>query len=211
MDRAEAKKIYNDPDYWNVKPYDGTGYSDVYAGIADLVGQCIGLPIESTWNDFFRVRYTNKQVIEIGCARGWLLKDVRDRGGLIAGFDVSEYIVSKSPVKDFIRIGFVEDGTPYANDQFDIGFSVENLEHLIDLDAGLKEIHRILKNGAFFYFSAGLDDDEGRHVNLITPEEWQKRVEAAGFEVLWPETNKFRSHRLCKEYNWNAFICKAVK
>lgn len=209
--KEELVKIYNDPNYWNVKPYDGTGYSDVYAGIIDLVGQIIGLPIESRWNDFFRCRYTNKQVVEFGCARGWLLKDVQDRGGLISGVDLSSYIVAKSPVKSFIHVGFVEDGTPFNTDQFDIGFAIENLEHLYDLDAGLKEIHRVMKPGGIFYFSAGTDEDEGRHINIMNRHDWRTKIEKFGFKVMEDETSKFRKHRLCEEYGWNAFITKIVK
>lgn len=211
LTKADIKTIYNNPDYWNISPYDGTGYSDVYAGIIDLVGQCIGLPIESRWNDFFRCRYTNKQVVEIGCARGWLLKDIRDRGGLIAGVDVSEYVTKLSPVKDFIHVGFIEDGTPFNKDQFDIGFAVENLEHLIDLKAGLKEIHRIIKPNGIFYFSAGLDADENRHINLMSREDWRKTVEEAGFKVMEEETKKFLAHRLAREYGWNSYITRVVK
>lgn len=211
MNRDDIKRIYNDPDYWNIKPYDGTGYSDVYAGIIDLVGQCIGLPLESRWNDFFRCRYHNKQVVEIGCARGWLLKDIQDRGGLIAGVDVSDYIVKKSPVKDFIHIGMIEDGTPFSDNQFDIGFAVENLEHLLDLDSGLDEIHRIIKPNGIFYFSAGTDEDEGRHINIMNRASWRSKMQEHGFEIMEDETSKFRAHRLCEEYGWNAFITRVKK
>ena len=211
LTKADIKRIYNDPNYWNVSPYDGTGYSDVYAAIVDLVGQIIGLPIVSKWNDFFRCSYTNKQVLEVGCARGWLLKDVRDRGGAIAGVDVSDCVVGLSPVKDSIYVGFIEDGTPFPSNQFDIAFAVENLEHLIDLDAGLKEIHRMMKPGGYFYFSAGLDADEDRHINIISRDEWRKRVEDAGFEVDDAMTEKFMEHRLHKEYKWNSFITRAKK
>lgn len=211
LTREDIKRIYNDPDYWNVKPYDGTGYSDVYAGIVDLVGQCIGLPIESKWNDFFRCRYTNKQVIEIGCARGWLLKDVQDRGAVIAGVDVSTYVTSMSPVKGYIHVGMIEDGTPFNTSQFDIGFAIESLEHLIDLSGGLKEIHRVIKKEGYFYFSAGQDDDEGRHINMLSEADWRKTLIDHGFVVDEEKTKKFREHRLCREYRWNAYICKVVK
>lgn len=100
---------------------------------------------------------------------------------------------------------------PFADGYFSSGFSNSVLEHIPDLHLVLSETARVMKKGALFLFCvpnhrwrenlfvAGFLSRIGlkglanvyvrlftrisRHVNMLSPEEWERRLNQAGFEL----------------------------
>jgi SAM-dependent methyltransferase len=100
---------------------------------------------------------------------------------------------------------------PFPDGYFASGFSNSVLEHIPDLQQVLNETARVMKKGALFLFCVPnhrwqenlsisgflkriglkglakayvrLFTRISRHVNMLSPEEWEKRLNAAGFEM----------------------------
>ncbi len=92
---------------------------------------------------FERFKLKDKKVLELGCAKGFLIKVLRDLEVEAYGLDFSEFAVNCSEVKEFITLGdarhfkelnFLEDG-------FDLIVSFNFLECLTE-----KEIINLVEN-----------------------------------------------------------------
>lgn len=89
------------------------------------------------------------QVLEVGCGRGNILRElqsIRQFSGYY-GIDVAPYIINMNK-EEFSNINW-DVGTayhiPYSDGKFDICYSHYVLEHLIYIEAALKEMMRVLK------------------------------------------------------------------
>lgn len=69
--------------------------------------------------------------------------------------------------------------------KFDMVFSSHCLEHAVDIVQTLKEIRRVLKDGAHLFMSVPLGFDmSDEHLLFHGPSEWIGMLTAAGFEVI---------------------------
>ncbi|MCP6727655.1 MAG: class I SAM-dependent methyltransferase, partial [Patescibacteria group bacterium] len=93
---------------------------------------------------------SGKKVLEIGCAKGFVVEDLREFGADCYGLDISSYAISKSTdiVKPFLTIA---DGrthlSKYADNEFDVVFSLRFLECIDEkeLPALISVMNRISK------------------------------------------------------------------
>lgn len=113
-----------------------------------------------------------KKVLEIGCAKGFLIKDLRDMGVDAWGIDVSQYAIDncESEVAPYLKVGDVRTAlSQYKNREFDIVFSLRFLECISeeDLPNLISETNRISK----FQFH-GIDEDGNENFYLLNPLEW---------------------------------------
>lgn len=72
------------------------------------------------------------KVLEIGCAKGFLVKHLRDNGVEAWGIDVSDYAISQAPenIKDFVQVWDATEPLPFKDNEFDAVISYEVLEHI---------------------------------------------------------------------------------
>ena len=97
-------------------------------------------------------------ILDVGCGQGLLLKKLRTRaaqGSTFFGVDISPKlceIARKNNPEATITVGDVEALT-YADNSFDIITMTEVLEHLLDFNKALSEIHRVLKSGGILIVS----------------------------------------------------------
>lgn len=140
--------------YWDDEQY-GVGYGGYrydgrYAGCVDRMIAHYGLPIGSS-------------VLEIGCAKGFILFEFFKRGMKVAGIDLSAYAVENAvpEVKPFIVNGSCE-RLPWPADSFDFVYSKETLPHLSEaqLVPAVAEAKRVCKNdNIFFEVQVGNDEE----------------------------------------------------
>lgn len=93
----------------------------------------------------------NKKVLEIGCAKGFLVKDLRDMGVDAYGLDVSLYALNNAEeeVKPYLYLGDAKtDLSQFARNEFDVVLSRWFLECLDpnDIQGVISEMGRIGKN-----------------------------------------------------------------
>lgn len=154
---------------------------------------CGPIPYEEPehWVEFFGMiadRIVNdlhpRTVLDAGCAMGYLVAALRDRGVEAYGVDISEYAISKvrEDVRPFCRVASLTEAFPNDLPQhYDLVVTIEVLEHLYAED-GQKAIANLCKHADTVLFSSTPDDFEERtHVNVQQREYWAKLFFEQGF------------------------------
>jgi len=98
------------------------------------------------------------RALDIGCGGGFLAEEFARLGLRVVGVDPSavsietarRHAAANGLDLDY-RVGFGE-RLPVADDEFDLAYSCDVLEHVSDLDAVISETARALEPGGFFLF-----------------------------------------------------------
>ena len=90
-----------------------------------------------------------EKVLDVGCAKGFLVKDFFDLGIQSLGIDISKYAIDNSllEIKDKLIIGSA-DKLPFPDDTFDAVVSINTI-HNLDREKckqAIKEMQRVSKN-----------------------------------------------------------------
>jgi cyclopropane fatty-acyl-phospholipid synthase-like methyltransferase len=73
------------------------------------------------------------RILDVGCAKGFLVKMLREMGVESYGVDVSEYAISNAPsnIKPYLyRVDVERERIPFHDEFFDFVISVSTFEHL---------------------------------------------------------------------------------
>lgn len=120
------------------------------------------------------------RVLDVGCALGFLVEGLRERGVEAFGIDVSSFAIGEvfEPIKPFCREASATDD--FAGD-YDLITVIEVLEHM---PAG--EAERAIENicghtNDVLFSSTPFDHREATHVNVRPPEYWAEQFARWGF------------------------------
>lgn len=91
-----------------------------------------------------------KKVLEIGCAKGFMVKDLRDLGVDAYGVDVSQYAIDncEPEVTPYLYVGDARtELSQFSNNEFDLVYSLRFLECVSEIDIPnlISEMKRISK------------------------------------------------------------------
>jgi glycosyltransferase involved in cell wall biosynthesis/predicted TPR repeat methyltransferase len=146
--------------------------------------------------------------LEVGCAKGELVGELRRRGVECVGTDLSHYSVaagSQELTGRALAAASIAD-LPFPDDTFDLVVAIEVLEHVpIELvEPALRELWRVSRHHVFVtvqnttaaepsHFFADLT-----HVSMKPLAWWQDQFARAGFEMLALELplGEFRNHQI---------------
>ena len=117
-------------------------------------------------------------VLELGCGNGemWLgKKDVFDRCFRLILSDLSEGMLksAKEKLKDLNKIEYRKidiEEIPFPDNEFDVVIANMMLYHVKDLDRGLKEVARVLKDDGTFYCATYGENGMMEHIELMFDE-----------------------------------------
>ena len=112
-------------------------------------------------------------VLEVGCARGFVIKLLNDNGIYSVGVDTSTWAVSKRVHENVIRCN-VANGLPFKDNEFDLVCSFDFLEHIpeVCVQFVVDEIKRVGKRSYHsIYEKRGGGDTDVTHVTL-KPMDW---------------------------------------
>lgn len=118
-------------------------------------------------------------VLDAGCAMGFLVEALRDRGVEAYGVDISEYAISqvREDMRPHCWVGSITDHLPR---RYDLVVTIEVFEHL-DEATGAKAIANLARHSDDILFSSSPDDlAEATHANVQPTEYWAGRFRAAG-------------------------------
>jgi SAM-dependent methyltransferase len=126
----------------------------------------------------------NGNLLDIGCGKmpykNYILK--HSKVDKYIGLDIETALLYESTIKP----DFTWDGKkmPFNDEQFNCAFGTEVLEHCPNPEVVLKEIHRVLKNKGFFFFTVPflwnlheVPNDEYRY----TPFSLERHLKNSGF------------------------------
>lgn len=129
-------------------------------------------------------------VLEIGCAKGYLVKALRDLGISAYGCDISEYAINEAPeeVRDYLYLIDITDPEPVTLPKFDLVVSYDTFEHLPE--ELLDNVFAFLdKTGTRFYIQVGTVNTpnwqhDSTHITIKPIEFWQEKFG----EAIWVES-----------------------
>lgn len=130
--------------------------------------------------DFIIAEYAPRTVLDAGCAIGFLVEALRERGVDARGFDISEYAISQVPeeLMPYCTLGSVTDE---IEGTYDLITCIEVLEH-VPPDVAEQAIENFARHTDRILFSSTPDDvDEPTHVNVKQPENWVAAFAEQGF------------------------------
>jgi malonyl-CoA O-methyltransferase len=91
-------------------------------------------------------KHNPKSLLDLGCGKGRYLKHISAK---FPDIEIYGCDISNKVTKSLTKIVEVKHGAivniPFEDQQFDLVFTVEALEHCVNLDAALREINRVVK------------------------------------------------------------------
>jgi SAM-dependent methyltransferase len=140
-----------------------------------------------------------RSVLDVACGTGSWLSELADRGGSVAGIDISMRAVEAArerlPDAD-LRQGTAEH-LPFEDRRFDLVTCMGSLEHFLDQPTALAEMHRVAKpggqllvlvpNAGFLTRRLGLYKGTNQVAvrETVRPlADWERMIESAGFEIV---------------------------
>lgn len=118
--------------------------------------------------------------IEFGCAKGFLVEMLRERGVDARGIDFSPHAISEvyEPIRPYCRVGDVREP---AGGRYDVAICMEVVEHLAERDAS-RAVATLAGAANTVYFSSNPDEDypEVTHVNVQETPYWERHFERHG-------------------------------
>jgi len=141
----------------------------------------LGIPYdcsESHWIQFFGnvadeiVRIVKPgSVMDMGCAKVFLVEALRDRGVQAYGVDISDYAIShvREDIKQFCRVGAVTE--PLDRD-YDLITCIEVLEHVTEEESEVAIRNMAMRTQNILFSSSSTDFDEPSHINVKPALNW---------------------------------------
>ena len=110
------------------------------------------------------------KVLDVGCAFGFLLKELSSVFNELHGFDISEFAIEKAKEvipEASLKIHSLEDPLPYPDNHFDCITAVDVLEHTKNFEKNFEKIVTKLKKGGYLIVSTPLDDWPRRYFGFL--------------------------------------------
>jgi SAM-dependent methyltransferase len=121
-----------------------------------------------------------KRVLDAGCAKGFLVEELRNRGVEAFGIDVSAYAISEvhESVAGFCSMGSLTDP---IDGRYDLITCVEVVEHMPATDAAVAIGHMTDATDRLLLSTSPFDYGEPTHVNVQPPEQWSALLASRDF------------------------------
>ncbi len=118
--------------------------------------------------------------LDAGCAMGFLVEKLRERGVEAYGIDISEYAIQNvhESVRDCCEVGSI---TVPLSRRYDLIVSLEVLEHLPVAQAREALVNFCQHTDQVLFSSTPLDYREATHINVHPPEYWAELFARQGF------------------------------
>jgi SAM-dependent methyltransferase len=132
-----------------------------------------------------------RRALDIGCAKGFLVEQLRAHGVESFGVDISEYAINAAPdsVRPFLRQADIcQQQLPFADGHFELVTCLELIEHLPEPELPLREIARILAPTGLAFFSTPSPDEEEEkqdvtHCSIFSFDQWTERFGRCGLRL----------------------------
>lgn len=138
----------------------------------------------------------NSKVLDIGCAKGFLVKDLVDLGIDAYGLDISKYAIENAPeeIKNRLTIGSAEK-LPFKESEFDFVISINTI-HNLDRNMckkAINEIQRVSKGKEFIQVDSYKNEEQKKVFEswVLTarfygyPSEWLKLFKECNYTGDW--------------------------
>lgn len=153
----------------------------------DYSWERIGGEVEKT-AAHIKKQFAPAKSLDVGCAKGFLVKALHNLGVDAYGIDASEYAVTKVPeeINNRVKLGLASDLT-YMSSEFDLVTIFDVLEHIPEELANqtCAELLRVSGNWVLVYVVTKQepDDIDPSHINIKPREWWETKFVALGGKI----------------------------
>jgi len=157
------------------------------------------LNVIKDFKKFYKLSSTSK-VLDVGCAKGFMLFDFRKKikGITIRGVDISSYAInnSKQGVKKYLKVANAKK-LPFRDNEFDLVISINTIHNLNKKDCAvaLKEIERVSKKNSFITVDAYSNIKEKKRMFA-----WNLTAKTILSKKQW--INFFKKNNYTGDYYW---------
>lgn len=136
-------------------------------------------------------------LLDVGCAFGFLLRELSPTFNELHGFDVSEFAIEKARKtvpKAKLKVLSLDKRLPYPDRKFDCITAVDVLEHTKNFEKNFGKIVKKLKKGGFLIVSTPLDewprkyfwfmDKDKTHISVLKEGKLQKIIKKYKMNVI---------------------------
>jgi ubiquinone/menaquinone biosynthesis C-methylase UbiE len=128
---------------------------------------------------------SSKKMLDVGCAKGYLVQAFRDSGVEGYGIDISEYAITQASASIRENLSVVDVATQdlrFPDGSMDLVTAVGSLDYVRDVSHALSEIRRVLKkDGLLFVTVACNKKGDSYRVTAVPESEWVGMIENSGF------------------------------
>jgi ubiquinone/menaquinone biosynthesis C-methylase UbiE len=89
----------------------------------------------------------DREVLEIGCGTGMILKDIAPIARRAVGIDISPGMLEKARARGLDVVEGSATALPFADESFDAAYSFKVLAHVEDIRTAMSEVSRVLRPG----------------------------------------------------------------
>lgn len=128
-----------------------------------------------------------ESVLDVGGARGYLVKKLQDLGIRAVCMDISEHCWHTRATDSFVLWDATKAPWPFKDKEFDLCISISFFEHIPEekVNIVIKEMARVSKRGLHgITFEAPENDIDKTHVNIKPREWWEKKFKEVAPD--WP-------------------------
>ena len=161
----------------------------------------------------------NAKILDIGCAKGFLLKEFKDilKKSTPIGIDISEYAVNNAhkKIKDNLIIANSVE-IPFENNFFDLTISINTLHNILDIDTlkkSIQEIKRVSKKNIYITLGTYESEKEKKILDnwavvattYMSKKNWLKFLEKLNITVTIVGLNLFKygkKNNHFRRYRW---------
>lgn len=127
-------------------------------------------------------RINPRNILDIGCAKGYLVQEFNNNSMEGYGVDISEYAILSSPqeIRSSLKVcDLNNESLPYSDNFFDSIVCMGTLEYIQNQENALFEINRVLKNNGFFLMTtlSRVSQDDKLRVYAKSKNYWINRFE----------------------------------
>lgn len=148
-----------------------------------------GIPYERNdhWLNFFGAiaeRLVNdlspETMLDAGCAKGFLVECLRNKGVKAFGIDISDYAINSAheSIKEYCKVASIADP---LESQYDVIISIEVVEHMEKSESELAIANLCKHTDKILFSSSPYDYSEVTHINVQQPEVWAQIFARNGF------------------------------
>lgn len=103
--------------------------------------------IDELQTDLIKTHCVGKNVLEIGCGTGMILKEIHPIAQLAKGIDISPGMLEQAQARGLDVVEGSATNLPFEDASFDVIYSFKVLAHVEQIQEAMSEVARVLKPG----------------------------------------------------------------
>lgn len=134
-------------------------------------------------------QFNPAKVLDLGCAKGFLVYAFAEMGIDAYGVDTSDYAISSAPleIRPYLyQVDLNKDTLPFEAEKFDFVTFLGTIEYLYDPKLAIQEVSRILRHGGRLYLTTiyERDPEDKIRINIHSKAFWIREFQSNGFKFM---------------------------